>query len=137
MILFTIYGLFTKMLYDGDRRKTPEYTKEETKEKNSLFGCSPILPSTLILFRKYGLFTKMLYDGDRRKTPKYTKEETKEKNSLFGCSPILPSTKLRPTVFRCPKTPKTSRTYPKWERVPNLMGQKKTGLGAVWAVNGR
>ena len=26
---------------------------------------------------------------------------------------------------------------PKWESVPNLMGEKKTGLGAVWAVNGK
>ena len=33
MILFTIYGLFTKMLYDGDGRKTLKYTKDETKEK--------------------------------------------------------------------------------------------------------
>ena len=33
MILFTIYGLFTKMLYDGDRRKTLKYTKDETNEK--------------------------------------------------------------------------------------------------------
>ena len=32
MILFTIYDLFTKMLYDGDGRKTPKY-KNETKEK--------------------------------------------------------------------------------------------------------
>ena len=33
MILFTMYGLFTKMLYDGDGRKTPKYTKDETREK--------------------------------------------------------------------------------------------------------
>ena len=33
MILFSIYGLFTKMLYDGDGRKAPKYTKDETKEK--------------------------------------------------------------------------------------------------------
>ena len=46
MILFTIYGLFTKMLYDGDGRKTPNYTKDEIKEKISPFGCPPILPST-------------------------------------------------------------------------------------------
>ena len=35
MILFTIYGLLTKMLYDVDGRKPPKYTKDETKEKNS------------------------------------------------------------------------------------------------------
>ena len=68
-------------------------------------------------FTIYGLFTKMLYDGDGRKTPEYTKDETKEKNSPFGCPLIPPSTKWRPTVFRCPKTPKTSRTYPKWELI--------------------
>ena len=28
MILFTIYGLFTEMLYDKDGRKTPKYTKK-------------------------------------------------------------------------------------------------------------
>ena len=49
------------------------------------------------------------------------------KNSLFGCPPIPPSTKWRPTIFWYPKTPKTSRTYPKWEGVLNLMGQKRQG----------
>ena len=33
MILFIIYGLFTKILYDGDVRKTPKDTKNKTKEK--------------------------------------------------------------------------------------------------------
>ena len=28
----------------------------------------------------------------------------------------------RMTVFQCPKTPKTSRTYPRWERGPSLVG---------------
>ena len=73
----------------------------------------------------------MLYDGYGRKTSKYTKDETKEKNSPFGFPSIPPSTKWRPAVFRCPKTPKTNRIYPKWEKVPNLMGQKKTGWAAV------
>ena len=81
----------------------------------------------MVLFTIYGLFTKMLYDGDGRKTSKYTKDETKEKNSPFGCPPIPASAKWRPTVF----------WYPKISRIPNLMGQKKTGLDAVWAVNGR
>ena len=49
------------------------------------------------------------------------------KNSPLGCTPILPSTKWSPTVFRCPKTLKTSRTYPRWERDPSLMGQKIQG----------
>ena len=33
MILITIYGLYTKCLYDGDGRKPPKYTKDETKKK--------------------------------------------------------------------------------------------------------
>ena len=41
MILFTIYGLFTKMLYDGDGRKPLKYAKDETKEKFP-FGCPPV-----------------------------------------------------------------------------------------------
>ena len=37
MILFAIYGLLTKMIYDGDRRKkNPKYTKDGTKEKVGL-----------------------------------------------------------------------------------------------------
>ena len=86
----------------------------------------------MVLFTIYDSITKMLYDEDGRKTPKYTKDETKEKIPR-----LVESTKWRPTVFQGPKTPKTSRTYPKWERVPNLMGKEKTGLGAVWAVNDR
>ena len=39
MILFTIYGLFTKMLYDGNGRKNPEIYKRRNKGKNSPFGC--------------------------------------------------------------------------------------------------
>ena len=61
--------------------------------------------------------------------------ETKEKITQFGCPPIPPSTKWRPTVFWCPKTPKTSRTYRRWERDPSLMGQKNnTGLDALRGV---
>ena len=51
-------------------------------------------------------------------------EEIKpRKISPFGCPPIPPSTKWRSTVFQCLKTPKTSRTYPRWER--DLMEQKR------------
>ena len=53
----------------------------------------------------------------------------KEKNPPFGYPQIPPSSKWRLTVFRCLKTPKTSRTYPKWVGVPNLMGQKKERIG--------
>ena len=49
--------------------------------------------------------------------PRNTK--TKARKKSFGYPPIPTSTKWRPTVYRCPKTPKTSWTY------PNIMGQKK------------
>ena len=61
--------------------------------------------------------------GIGEKTPKYKKG----KNPQFGYPPISPSTKWRLTVFRCPKTPKTSRNYLKWERVPNG-AKEKIGL---------
>ena len=48
----------------------------------------------------------MLHVGDGRKN-------TETKKIPFGCPPI-PSTIRWPTVFRCPRTPKTSRTYRKW-----------------------
>ena len=54
----------------------------------------------------------MLYVGDGRKTLKDTKDETKEK-ILVWLPSHPPSTKWRPTVFRCPKTQKTSLTFPK------------------------
>ena len=63
---------------------------------------------------------------EREKNPETKKRKTR-KNSPFGRPPISTSTKLRPTVFRCPKTPKTSRTYPRWERDPSLIGQKIQG----------
>ena len=50
MILFTIYGLFTKKLYDGDGRKTPKYTKDETKEKIPRLVAPPRLRSGGRLF---------------------------------------------------------------------------------------
>ena len=60
--------------------------------------------------------------------PRNTKKMKQRKNFPFGCPPIPPSTKWRPTVFQCLKT---SWTYPKWEKVLNLMGEKKR-QGWVW-----
>ena len=52
--------------------------------------------------------------GMGEKTLKYTQGENKGKNPPFSCPPIPPSTKKWwPTIFRCLKTPKTSRTYPR------------------------
>ena len=58
--------------------------------------------------------------------------EKPQKKSPFGCPPIPTSTIWRPTVFRYPRTPKTSRTYAKLKR--DLIysdKKKKTGLGVV------
>ena len=65
------------------------------------------------------------------------KAKTKEKIPRLVA---LPSPRLRkwgPTVFRCPKTPKTSRTYPRWDGGPSLVRQRKTGLGAEWVDRSR
>ena len=78
----------------------------------------------MILFTIDDLFTKDVIWWGWQKKPKIQKRK-QEKNTPFGYPPIPPSTKWRPTVFRCPKTLQTSRTYPKWVGVPNLMGQKK------------
>ena len=59
-----------------------------------------------------------------RKNPEIYKRRNKGKNSPDSCPPI---------PYSCLKTPKTSRTYPKWERVPNLMGQKRQS----WARYGQ
>ena len=65
--------------------------------------------------------------------PRDIQNENQGKNSPFGCPPAPPRRlrKLRPTVIRCPKTPKTSRTYPRLDGGPSLVGQRNTGLGAV------
>ena len=70
----------------------------------------------------------ILYDGDgRKKTRNIQNTKTKEKNSPFGCPPISPSIERRPTVFRHSETPKTSRTYARWDRGPSLVEQEIQG----------
>ena len=59
-------------------------------------------------------------DWEKKKKQKQ-KMKPRKRFSPFGCPPILPSTKWRLTIFRCVKT---SRTYPRGERDPSLMGQK-------------
>ena len=49
----------------------------------------------------------------------------KGKNPPFGCPPIPPSIKLEADCFPGRKEPKTSRTYPRWGRDPNLQGSKE------------
>ena len=80
----------------------------------------------MILFTIYDLFTMNVYDRDGRKNQKKkTKNETKEKIFPVWLPSHSPATKWRPTVFQCPKTPKTSRTYLGGGRDPSLMGEKQ------------
>ena len=55
----------------------------------------------------------MMRMGEKPQNIQKTNTKTKEKIPRLVA---LPSTKWRPTFFRCPKTPKTSRTYSRWER---------------------
>ena len=58
------------------------------------------------------------YDGDGRKNPEiYT--ETKEKSPVWLPS-HPPVYKLEADCFPGREEPKTSRTYPRWGRDPNL-----------------
>ena len=59
--------------------------------------------------------------------------KNKEKNPRLVVLPSPRLQKWRPTVLRCPKTPKTSRTYPRWDWGPSLVGQKIQG----WARYGQ
>ena len=61
--------------------------------------------------------------GMGEKTPKYIQKQ--RKNPPFGCPPIPPSIKLEADCFPGRKEPKTSRTYPRWGRDPNLQGSKE------------
>ena len=65
----------------------------------------------------------MMEMGEKPRNTKMNKKKRKKFPVWLPSHP--PSTKWRPIVFRCPKTPKTNRTFPKWEGVPNLMEQKK------------
>ena len=76
--------------------------------------------------QKYYLIYKMCV-GDGRKTRNESKKKNKTKEK-FPRLVALPSPLLR-YVFRCPRTLKTSGTYPKWDRVLNLKGQKEKRQG--------
>ena len=65
----------------------------------------------------------ILYDGEGRKTSKYTKKKKTNTKNKEKIPRLVESIKWESTVFRCPETPKISLTFPKWERVPNLMEQ--------------
>ena len=68
----------------------------------------------------------------------YKNKETKEKIPRLVAPPIPPSIKLEADCFPGRKGPKTSRTYPRWGRNPNLQGKKENkGSGAVWVDSNR
>ena len=59
--------------------------------------------------------------GMREKPRKiYIQERKQGKKSPFGFPPIPPSIKLEADCFPVRKKPETSRTYPRWDRNPNL-----------------
>ena len=63
------------------------------------------------------------------------KAKNKEKSPVW-CPSHTPvyEKKWMSTVFRCPKTPKTSRTYPRLDGGPSVIGLRKIVLGSVWFV---
>ena len=67
--------------------------------------------------------------------PQNIENENQGKNLAALPSPRL--RKWRPTVFRCPKTPKTSRTYPKWNGGPSLAGKEIQGWVRCGQLNCR
>ena len=67
--------------------------------------------------------------GVGEKTPETKRQNQEKRFSPFGYPPIPLSTKWKPTVFRCPKTPETSRTYPRLDGDPSLVGKRNTGWG--------
>ena len=69
----------------------------------------------------YDVFTMHVYDGDGRKNPEIYRTKTKKKIPRLVALPSSRLRKLRLTVFQCPKTPKTSWTYPRWDGGPILV----------------
>ena len=68
------------------------------------------------------ILTVKVYDGEGEKKPRNEKDETNEKD--FPRLVALPSPlyKIGGRLFSGVKEPKTSRTYPRWDRNPNLYG---------------
>ena len=88
----------------------------------------------MILFAFYDLFTMKYTWWGWEKNPEIYTNENQGKNSPFWDLPSSRLRKWKPTVFRCPKT---SRTYPRWDRCPSLVGKRNTGLGTVWVDRSR
>ena len=73
----------------------------------------------IFIYKIWFMYNEVMGMGE--KTPKniYTRKKTR-KNSPFGFPPIPPSIKLEADCFPVRKKPETSRTYPRWDRNPNL-----------------
>ena len=74
------------------------------------------------IYNLWFIYNECIWWGWEKKPEK--RNEGKDFHPLVALPSPPPSMKWRPTVFRCPKKPKTSRTYPSGERDPTLMGQK-------------
>ena len=76
--------------------------------------------------------------GEKSQNTIKQKTKLRKRFSPFGCpTTILLPTKWRPTVFRCPKTPKTSQTHSRWERDSSLMGKKQQKTIQGWVRCGQ
>ena len=81
-----------------------------------------------------------VYVGDGRKNPENEKDETKEKRILPVWLPSHPPVyRIGGRLFSGAKEPETSRTCPRWDWGPNLLGRKeikgRTRYGSVQAGN--
>ena len=75
--------------------------------------------------------------GMGEKTQKRNRWNQGKKISPFGCPPIPSSTKMKADCFPVSENNENKRTYPRWDRGPSLVGQRNTGLGAVWVDRSR
>ena len=91
------------LLYEKDLLKNPE--------------------SDVWLYLQIMIYLQWIYMmGMGEKPHKYVQTKNKEKFPVWLTSHPYRLRKWRPTVFRCPKTPKTSGTYPRWDWDLTLVG---------------
>ena len=65
------------------------------------------------------MYNEVMGMGEKTPNNIYTRKKTR-KNSPFGFPPIPPVYKIGGRLFSGRKKPETSRTYPRWDRNPNL-----------------
>ena len=87
----------------------------------------------MILFTSCGFLQMNSYDGDGRKTPKYIQKQ--RKNPRLVALPSPPVYKIGGRLFSGAKAPETSRTCPRWDWDPNLLGKKRNkGSGRYGSI---